>query len=99
MFLEYDWTSDTYRSRLSDAFTAVAHSFPMLAAARHDLRLIGLRIGAKTEVCTWRLEFMESVPALKPSVWEVGLTGITVDGGWRWNCRESRTLKSLFDPF
>jgi hypothetical protein len=60
MFLEYDGTSNSFRSHLCGA-TSVAHSFPTLAAARHDLRLIGLRLGAKTDPRTWRLEFMEPV--------------------------------------
>jgi hypothetical protein len=61
MFLEYDWTSNTYRSHLCAAFTSIAHSFETLAAARHALRLVGLRIGAKTDGRTWRIEFMEPV--------------------------------------
>jgi hypothetical protein len=61
MFLEYDWTSDTYRSRLSDAPMTIQHSFPTLAAARHALHLVGLRLGAKTDGRTWRIEFMEPV--------------------------------------
>jgi hypothetical protein len=61
MFLEYDWTSDTYRSHLGGAFASIEHSFETLAAARRDLRLIGLRIGAKTDMCTWRIEFIEPV--------------------------------------
>jgi hypothetical protein len=59
MFLEYDGTSDTYRSRLSDAPMTIQHSFPTLAAARHALRLIGLTLGAKTDSYTWRVEFTE----------------------------------------
>jgi hypothetical protein len=61
MFLEYDWTSNTYRSHLCGAFTSVAHSFETLAASRHALHLIGLRIGDKTDERTWRIEFMEPV--------------------------------------
>jgi hypothetical protein len=61
MSVEYDWTSNTYRSRLGDALTSTAHSFETLAAARHGLHLIGLRIGAKTDGHTWRIEFMEPV--------------------------------------
>jgi hypothetical protein len=59
MFLEYDGTSNTFRSHLCGAFTSVAHSFKTLAAARQGLRLVGLRIGAQTDVCLWRIEFME----------------------------------------
>jgi hypothetical protein len=59
MFLEIDWTSNTYRSHLGGAFTS--HTFETLAAARHDLRLIGLRLGAKSDERTWRIEFMEPV--------------------------------------
>ncbi len=59
MFLEYDWTSDAYRSRLGDASTSIKHSFETLAAARHALRLIGLRLAAKTDPRTWRIEFIE----------------------------------------
>jgi hypothetical protein len=59
MFLEYDWTSDAYRSHLGGAFTSIEHSFETLAAARHALRLVGLRIGARTDVVTWRIEFRE----------------------------------------
>jgi hypothetical protein len=59
MFLEYDWTSDTYRSHLGGAFSQ--HSFETLAAARHDLRLIGVRLGTKTDAHTWRVEFIEPV--------------------------------------
>jgi hypothetical protein len=61
MSLEYDWTSNTYRSHLDDAFTANPHAFETLAAARHALHLIGLRIGAKTDGHTWRVEFMEPI--------------------------------------
>ena len=61
MFLEYDWTSNTYRSHLCGAGTSVAHSFETLAASRHALHLIGLRIGDKTDARTWRIEFMEPV--------------------------------------
>jgi hypothetical protein len=61
MFLEYDWTSNTYHSRLGGAFTSIEHSFETLAAARHALHLIGLRIGDKTDPRTWRIDFMEPV--------------------------------------
>ena len=61
MFLEYDWTSNTYRSHLCGAFTSAEHSFETLAAARHALRLIGLRLGDKTDERAWRIEFMEPV--------------------------------------
>jgi hypothetical protein len=60
MFLEYDGTSNSFRSHLCGA-TSVAHSFPTLAAARHALRLVGLQIGAKTDACLWRVEFIEPV--------------------------------------
>jgi hypothetical protein len=59
MFLEYD--SDAYRSYLGDAFTSIEHSFETLAAARHALRLVGLRLGTKTDARTWRIEFVEPV--------------------------------------
>jgi hypothetical protein len=61
MFLEYDWTSNTYHSHLGGAFTLIEHSFETLAASRHALHLIGLRIGDKTGPRTWRIEFMEPV--------------------------------------
>jgi hypothetical protein len=61
MFLDYDGASNMFRSHLGGADTSIAHSFPTLADARHDLRLIGLRLGAKTDACLWRLEFMEPV--------------------------------------
>jgi hypothetical protein len=60
MFLEYDGASNSYRSHLGGAFTT-EHAFATLAAAHRDLRLIGLRIGAKTGACTWRIEFLEPV--------------------------------------
>ena len=73
MFLEYDWTSNTYRSHLCGAGTSVAHSFETLAASRHALHLIGLRIGDKTDERTWRIEFMNLSPsALTSPGWEVG---------------------------
>jgi hypothetical protein len=56
MSLEYDETSDTFRSHLGGESE---HSFETLAAARRDLRLIGLRIAAKTDQRTWRIEFTE----------------------------------------
>jgi hypothetical protein len=59
MFLEYD--SNAYRSHLGGAFPAIEHSFETLAAARHALRLVGLRIGLKTDARTWRIEFTEPV--------------------------------------
>jgi hypothetical protein len=58
MFLEFDWTSNTYRSHPGGE---LEHSFATLAAARHGLHLIGLRLGAKTDGHTWRIEFMEPV--------------------------------------
>jgi hypothetical protein len=61
MVLEYDWTSDAYRSRLGDPFPSTEHSFETLAAARHTLRLVRLRLGAKTDPRTWRIELMELV--------------------------------------
>jgi hypothetical protein len=61
MFLEYDGNSNTYRSHLCGAFTSSVYSFETLAVARHALRLVGLRIGAKTDARTWRIEFMEPV--------------------------------------
>jgi hypothetical protein len=61
MLLQYEWMSNTYRSRLGDALTSTAHSFETLAAARHGLRLVGLQLGAKTDGHTWRIEFMEPV--------------------------------------
>jgi hypothetical protein len=57
MFLEFDGTSNTYGARLGGAFAS--HTFETLATARHDLRLIGLRLGAKTDEPTWRIEFIE----------------------------------------
>jgi hypothetical protein len=59
MFLEFDSASIAFRSHLGGTFSP--HSFDTLADARHDLHLIGLRIGAKTGFCTWRIEFMEPV--------------------------------------
>jgi hypothetical protein len=61
MFLEYDGISNTFRSHLCGAFTSITHSFPTLEAARHALRLVGLRIGAKTDAGLWRLEFRDPV--------------------------------------
>jgi hypothetical protein len=61
MFLEYDWISNTYRSRLSDVLMSGEHSFGTLAAARHALHLVGLRVGVKTDPRTWRVEFVEPV--------------------------------------
>jgi hypothetical protein len=58
MFLEYDWTSNAYRAHVGDAFTSIVHSFETLAAARHALRLVGLRLGTKTDARTWRIELM-----------------------------------------
>jgi hypothetical protein len=61
MFLECDGTSNAFRSHLGGAFTS--HTFETLDAARHDLRLIGLRIGAKADERTWLLEFLEPAAA------------------------------------
>jgi hypothetical protein len=61
MFLEYDWTFRAYRLHLGGGHTGNEHSFETLAAARRGLRFIGLRIGAKTDPRTWRVEFMEPV--------------------------------------
>ena len=58
MFLEYDWVSDAYRARLGDAFPSIKRSFETLAAARHALRLVGLRLGVKTDPRTWRVQPM-----------------------------------------
>jgi hypothetical protein len=58
MFLEYDGTCNAFRSHLGSEFE---HSFETLADARHDLRLIGLRLGAKTDAGLWRIEFIEPV--------------------------------------
>jgi hypothetical protein len=59
MSLAYDWTSNAYCARLGDTSMPIEHSFETLAAARHNLRLIGLRLGAKTDQRTWRVEFTE----------------------------------------
>jgi hypothetical protein len=69
MILEYNWISNEYRLRLGGAFSSGEHSFETLAAARHDLRLIGLRIGDKTNVCTWPVEFMEPVAERADTFW------------------------------
>jgi hypothetical protein len=61
MFLEYNEISNMFRSHLGGAGTSIEHSFPTLAAARHALRLVGLQLGAKTDACLWRIEFMEPV--------------------------------------
>jgi hypothetical protein len=61
MFLQYDWMSNAYRSRPGAAFMPIEHSFKTLAAARHGLRLVGLRLGAKTDGHTWQIEFTEPV--------------------------------------
>jgi hypothetical protein len=77
MVLEYDWKSDAYRSRFDDPFPMIEQSFETLAAARLALRLVGLRLGAKTDPRTWWVEYIEPVAsAPTPSVWEVGPTGI-----------------------
>jgi hypothetical protein len=59
MFLEFDWASNAYRARLGNAPMTIQHSFETLAASRHALHLIGLRIRAKTDSRTWRIEFLE----------------------------------------
>jgi hypothetical protein len=61
MFLEYYWTSDAYRARFGDASMSSKHSFETLGAARLALRRVGLRLGAKTDPRTWRVEFIEPV--------------------------------------
>jgi hypothetical protein len=61
MFLEHEGISNMFRSHLGGAGTSIAHSFQTLAAARHALHLIGLRIAAKTDGRTWRIEFIEPV--------------------------------------
>jgi hypothetical protein len=61
MFLKYDGTSNAFRSHLGGEFTS--HTFETLDDARHELRLIGLRIGAKTDERTWRIEFLEPAAA------------------------------------
>jgi hypothetical protein len=61
MFLEYDGSSNTYRSHLCGAFTSSVYYFETLAVAHHALRLVGLRIGARTDPRTWRIEFREPV--------------------------------------
>jgi hypothetical protein len=66
MFLEFDWTSNTYRSHLGGEFE---HSFATLAAARHGLHLIvyasELRaMGTHGGSNSWNL----SPSALMPSV-------------------------------
>jgi hypothetical protein len=64
MSLAYDWKSDVYRSRgLETSFTSMAHSFETLAAARLALRLVGLRLGAKTDPRTWQIELLKPVVA------------------------------------
>jgi hypothetical protein len=53
MFLEYDGTSNSYRSRLGDPSMSIKQrSFETLAATRHALRLVGLRLGAKIDART-----------------------------------------------
>jgi hypothetical protein len=60
MFLEFDWTSDAYRLHLGNRVTS-SHSFETLPAARHALRLVGLRVGIKTDPRTWPIELIEPV--------------------------------------
>jgi hypothetical protein len=60
MSLAYDWKSGVYRAHgLETSFPV--HSFETLAAARHGLRLAGLRLGAKTDPRTWQIELIEPV--------------------------------------
>jgi hypothetical protein len=61
MVLIYDWESEAYRSRFDDPFPMIEQSFETLADARLALRLVGLRLGAKTDPRTWRVEFLEPV--------------------------------------
>jgi len=53
MVLEYDWESNAYCSRSDDPFPMIKQSFETLADARLALRLVGLRLGAKTDPRTW----------------------------------------------
>jgi hypothetical protein len=62
MFLEHDPAFNAFRSHLGGAFPS--DYFESLDIARHDLRLIGLRLGAKTDSRTWRVEFNEPVAEL-----------------------------------
>jgi hypothetical protein len=73
MVLEYDWTYDPCRSRLGDPFPSTEHSFETLPAALHTLRLVRLRLGAKTirahgVLSSWNLSPSAPGPALPRSV-------------------------------
>jgi hypothetical protein len=61
MVLEYDWKADAYCLRFDDPFPMIGQSFETLAVARLALRLVGLRLGAKTDPRTWQIEFLEPV--------------------------------------
>jgi hypothetical protein len=61
MFLKIDETSNTFRLHLGGTLASIEHSFETLALARYALRLIGLRMGDKTDSGTWRIEFIEPV--------------------------------------
>jgi hypothetical protein len=58
MFLEYDWTSDLYRSRGLDEFSSIVglRTFATLADARRELNLVGLRLVRRLDLRTWQIE-------------------------------------------
>jgi hypothetical protein len=62
IFLGYDYTSNSYLSRLGDPSMSIKQrSFETLAAASHALRRVGLCLGAKADRRRWRIEFTEPV--------------------------------------
>lgn len=61
MFLEYDWTFGVYRPRFGDTFTGIrgVTFYDTLAQAKRHLATCGLKLGAKTDSRTWRIESVE----------------------------------------
>ena len=58
MFLEYNWTANCYQPRIGHTFTSIngLRSYASLDEARYELSIVGLKLGRKTDSCTWEIQ-------------------------------------------
>jgi len=61
MYLEYNWTANVYQPRFGDTFIDIDgwRSFATLDEARFVLASRKLKLGRKTDTCTWAIESVE----------------------------------------
>ncbi len=57
MYLEYNWMVNVYQPRFGLSFTSVngLRSYETLDQAKQELRIVGLKLGRKTDSRTWEI--------------------------------------------